>query len=134
MKQPIAGAILVVASVLVVRSFSGATDCAPIKHHLKVRQVCGHVTDISGASIANAKVELLDDQLEVQKQTVADDRGNFMLSDVAKGQYKIVVEASGYAASNPQPLVVTKTDRENTCQKPLKATLNVGVGCNAFGK
>lgn len=135
MKQTIARMILIIPCLLAVPAYSSATDCAPIKQRLKVSQVCGHVVDVSGAAIPGAKVELLDGSFKLLRQVVADDDGNFLVTNVSNGQYQLVVIASGYGSSQGQPLTVTKRNHEISCRKPLKVKLNVGsISCGAVSK
>lgn len=135
MKQTIAPTLLTIACLLAGPTCSRATECAPLKRHLKVRQVCGHVADISGAEIPHAEVELLDSSFKLSRQVAADDHGNFLVTDLSNGQYELVVIAVGYGSSQRQPLIVTKSNQEAICHKPLKVTLNVGsISCGAVSK
>ena len=134
MKHAIVATVLAAAYLLVVQQHLEATDCVTIKKPLRGEQVCGHVADVSGKPIARAEIELLNSRSEVVSESGADDGGDFVMPDVSKGEYKIVVRASGFASSNEQPLVVTKSNQNTRCHKPFKVVLNVGTICNAFSK
>ena len=58
--------------------------------------VAGTVFDTSGASVPNAKVELLDKDTEAKATTTTGEDGHYMFSAVRPGNYKITVTANGF--------------------------------------
>jgi hypothetical protein len=58
----------------------------------------GNVTDTSGASVPNAKVEALNVGTGIAKQAVADERGAYLFSDLQPGNYKITISAPAFAS------------------------------------
>ncbi len=56
--------------------------------------VAGTVFDTSGASVPNAKVELLDKDTEAKATTTTGEDGHYMFSAVRPGNYKITVTES----------------------------------------
>ena len=58
--------------------------------------VTGSVTDGTGSSVPSAKVEAVNDSNGYARQTITDDRGTFLLSDLLPGTYKVTVSASSF--------------------------------------
>lgn len=72
-------------------------------------RVFGSILDPSGAKIGAARVVLRDAAGVVVYQTRSDDEGEFSISDIAEGRYKVAVEAAGFS-------------------QPTKAEVNVRAG------
>ena len=67
-----------------------------------------------------AEVELLNVGSEVLSRALTDDRGDFKLPNVPKGQYTIRVRSGGYG-SVAQQFMVTRSNRSTRCNKPTSA-------------
>ena len=59
----------------------------------------GNVTDSTNASVPNAKVEALNTGTGVAKQMITDERGNYLMSDLQPGTYKVTISAPAFASS-----------------------------------
>jgi hypothetical protein len=59
----------------------------------------GNVTDSSGASVANAKVQATNTETGVSKETKTDDRGAYLIQDIQAGVYKVTVSAPAFAST-----------------------------------
>jgi len=57
----------------------------------------GNVSDSSGASVPNAKVETTNIGTGVTKQTKTDDRGVFLIQDIQAGVYRLTISAPAFA-------------------------------------
>jgi iron complex outermembrane recepter protein len=79
-------------------------------------EVRGTVTDSAGASLADARVVLV----ELHRTAITDPEGRFSFPDVAAGGYRLSVSAIGFA-----PVIerITVLDREITLQVKLRASI-----------
>ena len=67
--------------------------------------VFGRVTDSSDAIIPGAKVTATNVNTNARRETVSDEQGNFLLSNLPVGVYRVEIEQSGfkrYAEQNVQ--------------------------------
>lgn len=70
--------------------------------------VQGVVQDQSGAGVAKASIQLTNVGTDVKKQTNTDASGNYRFVSIAPGDYKITVEASGFAKTEVSVTVLTE--------------------------
>ena len=56
----------------------------------------GNVTDGSGGSVPNAKVEILNVATGVSRQAVTDERGGYLVSDLQAGTYRVTISAPSF--------------------------------------
>lgn len=56
----------------------------------------GRVTDVSGAVVANAAVELTETSTNVRQQTTSSSAGNYLFSHLSPGSYRVDVTAAGF--------------------------------------
>ena len=66
----------------------------------------GRVTDPQGAVVAGASVDLRATATGVRRKTVADNRGTFVLTDLAPGSYVLRVQASTFAPKEYPPITL----------------------------
>lgn len=64
-------------------------------------RVVGSVTDPNGAKVAGARIALRDTSGAVVYQARTDGDGQFSISSVAEGRYRVAVEAAGFIQSQP---------------------------------
>ena len=81
----------------------------------------GVIQDPSGARIANANIRLENTATSVTATTTSDSGGNYRFISLAPGDYKITVEASGFAKTETSVTLVT----EQSLSVPI--TLKVGA-------
>ena len=131
MKRSITPAIL--ALVFFPGFHASATTCVATKK-FKVKEVCGKVTGPFNEPIARAEVDLFNGGSEVSTGVLTDDRGDFIMPNVPRGQYEIEVKSAGYVTA-AQQLIVTKTRRNTYCHKPVHVHLQPGsMGCSIVTK
>lgn len=82
---------LLLAALLVFTLASFAQD-------LGTAVLSGDVTDLSGALVSGAQVELVNKNTGVERTTETS-KGLFVLNDLAPGEYELRVSASGFASS-----------------------------------
>jgi hypothetical protein len=101
----------------------------------KVKEMCGKVTNPFNEPIAGAEVDLLSGgSSEVSNGVLTDDRGDFIMPNVPRGQYEIRVKSMGYVTA-AQQLIVTKNGRNTHCHKPVQVHLHPGsLGCSTITK
>ena len=58
----------------------------------------GNVTDSTGASVPNAKVEALNIGTGIAKQMMSDERGSYLFSDLQPGTYKVTISAPAFSS------------------------------------
>jgi hypothetical protein len=68
----------------------------------------GVVQDQSGAGMAKASIQLINVGTGVKKETITDASGNYRFVSIAPGDYKITVEASGFAKTEVSVTVLTE--------------------------
>jgi hypothetical protein len=66
----------------------------------------GNVTDPSGAAVPGASVDALNVGTRVARQSLTDERGVYLLSDLLPGTYKVTVTAQGFRPVVTESLVV----------------------------
>ena len=68
----------------------------------------GVVQDSSGAGVAKARIELLNNATGERKASTADPSGNYRFVSLAPGSYKITVEATGFSKAEASVTVLTE--------------------------
>lgn len=126
--------ILVLALFVAVRFHASATTCVATKA-FKVKEMCGRVTNPSNEPVARAEVYLLrGGSSEVSNGVRTDDRGDFIMPNVTRGQYEVRVKSAGYVTA-AQQLIVTKDHGNTYCHKPVQVHLQPGsMGCSTVTK
>ena len=66
----------------------------------------GNITDVSGATVPDAKVEAVNTGTGQVKQTTADDHGEYAINDVQAGTYKVTISAKSFGNVVEQNVVV----------------------------
>jgi Carboxypeptidase regulatory-like domain len=133
MKRAAAGSILLLISLAIIQPPAGGTTCIPVGKTLKVKEVCGRVTNPLNQPVAGAEVELLNAKSEVFGRVLADDRGDFTIPNVPKGNYKIRVQSAGFTSA-AQEIIVTRSNRNTRCNKPIQVLLQLASGCSSISK
>ena len=59
----------------------------------------GTVTDPSGAAVPGAKLQILNVNTGVSKPASTDERGSYLVEDLQPGDYKVTVDATGFASA-----------------------------------
>ena len=85
------------------------------------RQLSGTVVDTSGAVIAGATVQVRSTDGKLQRTTLSDRNGAFIVSGLSAGNYRLVVSNSGFQTKE---IAVTTGSTEATV--PLRISLTVG--------
>jgi hypothetical protein len=83
--------------------------------------VQGNVKDPTGASVPNAKVELLNEQTKVVTTQTSDNSGSYIFNLVSPGQYSIRVSAPGFQNAVASGITVE-------VNKPTRADVSLTVG------
>jgi len=68
--------------------------------------ITGTATDASGAVVAHAAITVTNVGTAIQKSFVTDQNGNFVASSLPYGTYVVATQASGFAESKSQPVVL----------------------------
>ena len=116
----------------VLQSPASGTTCVALMKTIKVKEVCGKITNPLNEAVAAVEVDLLDSKSELVERVVSDDNGDFRIPNARKGRYKIQVQRKGYAPAL-QEVVITKERPSGRCRKPLQARLQL-VGCSSVSK
>jgi hypothetical protein len=74
----------------------------------------GIVQDASGGRVASANVILEAEESTLQRQATTDSRGEFLVEDLVPGNYRLTVNAKGFATASATATVVLSTIRELT--------------------
>jgi iron complex outermembrane receptor protein len=113
MKKTVWTAIMAVVCLL-AQVHSTVAQAAP-----QTGAVSGVVHDSTGAVVSGAKIEI-QVAAGISKHTVTDQRGRFLLKAIPTGEYKLVVEASGFA-----PATVSSVVAQPGVEASLSVTLKV---------
>jgi hypothetical protein len=68
----------------------------------------GVIQDPSGAGVAKAQINLVNSATGVRKATTSDSSGNYRFVSLAPGNYKILVEASGFSKAEAEVTLLTE--------------------------
>ena len=85
-------------------------------------QLNGNVTDPSGASVAGAKIVLIESATGLRRTTSSNDSGLYQFLDVPPGDYKLEANAKGFA-----PFIVSKVTLLVKLPSTLHIQLQVGT-------
>jgi carboxypeptidase family protein len=118
---------LVIATILSVASASATTCIA--NREFKLRQVCGVVTDKSGASISKVNVKLLDANSAVISNAETNANGEFVITNVRDGNYILRVKFDGFATAW-QRFRVHHSKRDKMCGRPIRVRLELAGHCS----
>jgi hypothetical protein len=88
----------------------------------------GTVQDATGARISSAKIVAQLSASSVRREATSEDRGEFRLDDLQPGNYRITVNATGFATAQADVVVAVATVRDITVTlKPSAAPETVQV-------
>src|SRR5208282_1604768 len=88
----------------------------------------GTVQDISGGRISSAKIVVKAPESALQRETTANDRGDFRIDDLVPGKYHLIVTANGFAeASSEVQVNISSTQEMTVVLRPqtVQQTVNV---------
>ncbi len=74
-------------------------------------QISGTLTDPSGAPVANASLQLSNNQTGQTRTTQSESDGHFVFSELLPGNFKLVVDVSGFKRFEQTQINVTATER-----------------------
>ena len=74
----------------------------------------GTVQDATGARIAAAKIVARSSGSASQRETASEDRGEFRLDDLLPGNYRVTVNAAGFAPAEADVIIAVATVRDIT--------------------
>jgi hypothetical protein len=69
-------------------------------------QLTGTITDPTGSVVPGAKVVATNIDTGVARATVANDRGNYLVTTLLPGKYRVITEASGFKQVNRGPITL----------------------------
>jgi Carboxypeptidase regulatory-like domain len=88
----------------------------------------GTVQDSSGARVASAHIVVESVESTLQREAVAEDRGEFRLDDLLPGRYRVTVNAPGFAAAQADVSIAVSSVRDITVTlKPAGQSTTVKV-------
>jgi Carboxypeptidase regulatory-like domain len=79
--------------------------------------LCGRVMDVSGATVPDVELRVLDATESVVAQIRADSQGSFRFPPVAKGKYHLTTTAQGCFSYVGQ--IELTSDKKKTCRRPV---------------
>ena len=90
--------------------------CVPNARAQFSSQLQGDVSDATGAVVAGAQIELTQIETGVQRTQTTDQGGNFRLSSLAPGDYRVTVSAKGFATKEVTLTLTTAETRSLSVQ------------------
>jgi len=81
----------------------------------------GTVLDASGAALPGAKIVVQAADASLERETAADERGEFRIEDLPPGTYHLAVNADGFAEARSDVKVAISSVREITVRMKLEA-------------
>jgi len=93
----------------------------------------GNVTDPSGGSVPNAKIEILNVATGITRQVTTDDKGSYLVSDLQPGTYRVTVSAPAFQTRIQEGLLVdvNTVRRLDVSLQVSQLTESVTVGAQA---
>jgi hypothetical protein len=79
----------------------------------------GTVQDVTGARIPSARISAQLSGSSVQREATSEDRGEFRLDDLVPGNYRITVNAAGFAPAQTDVVIAVATVRDITVTMSL---------------
>ncbi len=73
--------------------------------------ISGSVRDASGAAISSAELKLVSVATGAQRQTPADEAGNFVFSSMLPGEYRLTVQSAGFKSFERKGVILTASER-----------------------
>lgn len=98
---------------------------APARTHAQeetAATVTGQVTDQSGAAVAGATVTVTNTETNDQRQVQTNDEGNYTVSPLRPGAYRVTIEAATFKTFIQENLTLNAKDR-----RPIDAALEAGL-------
>jgi hypothetical protein len=96
---------------LLLATFTLLLACAPCLSQSTSGRVLGTLTDQSGAAVGGATIVVTDVQRGVSRTVTTDETGNYAVSDLQPGAYRIHVEAKGFKSTErPNVQIEVATD------------------------
>ena len=74
----------------------------------------GRVQDATGARVAAATIDLQLAGSSIERQAVSEDRGEFRIDDLLPGNYRITINAAGFAPAEADVVIAVATVRDIT--------------------
>ena len=72
----------------------------------------GTVSDASGARVPSAVIIIQASESSMERRANTNDRGEFRLADLAPGNYRVTVQAPGFADANSTVIISVSTVRD----------------------
>lgn len=85
-------------------------------------QISGTLVDSNGGAVANANVEVTNQETALTRTVTSDSEGNFVVPQLLPGTYAIIVTAGGFKKVEQRNIILTANDRIDV----QKLTLEVG--------
>jgi|SRR5271163_2021054 len=82
--------------------------------------LCGRVMDVSGATIPDVELRMVDKTESIVARTRADSQGDFRFPPVAKGRYRVTTTAEGFLGYIGE--IEITSDKKN-CGRPVSVYL-----------
>ena len=96
---------------------------AALRAQIDTGAVAGRVVDATGATIAGAQVELTNTETNFVYRTKSNNAGEWTISPVHIGTYRVVVVAEGFARAEGQPFTLSVQQRQQ-----MDFTMQTGSG------
>ncbi len=74
-------------------------------------QISGSLTDANGAVVANARVELINQETALVREVLSDNEGNFVVPQLLSGTYSLSVTATGFKKFEQRGIVLSANER-----------------------
>ena len=87
----------------------------------------GIVTDQTGAAVAGVKITATLGSAGIKRETVSNDEGFYVLTDLVPGEYELRVEAKGFVTKVSKVPISLKVGQSVTLNVPLEIGLNETV-------
>ncbi|MGI8989570.1 MAG: carboxypeptidase-like regulatory domain-containing protein [Bryobacteraceae bacterium] len=73
--------------------------------------IVGVVKDSSGSTVAGAKVTAINEETDLESQSVSDETGNYQFPLLRAGRYRLIAETSGFQKIVMNGVIVNTTER-----------------------
>jgi outer membrane receptor protein involved in Fe transport len=89
--------------------------------------LAGMVTDPAGAAIAGADVTVTQTAIGLRRETLSNDEGLYVLTDLAPGDYEVRVDAKGFSARVTKTPLTLQVGQTVTLNVTLEVTLDEAI-------
>ena len=111
-------------SLVVIFLLVGCWQTPLLAQQAATATLTGLITDPNGAAVAGVKITATLESAGSKRETVSNDQGLYVLTDLAPGEYEVRVEAKGFITKVSKVPISLKVGQSVTLNLPLEIGVN----------